>query len=434
MIRNTANGVWCSDTVTGHKSPEFSTVDNQLTIAGNGEMYTFGFWEQSLDVTGGTYYRFRVEFAPEDIEDCNICVLNALYWIEEDLDCKCSCDNISSYKTVDGKIVGEDIFRAPKDAKKVSVQLSLRYAKKGKVTWSHCALVECSKPKKREARVSVVKWHPYECSVKKKYLSELREILDECGQKQSDIVLLPEFTNRYDTVTPFNQIAESIIDGETITAVKEMANKYNMYVCADFLESDNGLVFNTAVLFNRKGEFVGKYRKTHLYWPESRYWSEVPGDEYPIFDLDFGRVGIMICYDNWYPEVSRLLGLKGAELLLFPNEGYDPIIMPARAVDSRVYIAVSSLEMPSSIYDVKGNIVADCDSRVATAIIDLAYRPALYPIAGGTMNHSSGGRRGAQNTVSTKLYSEILAQVTKFSNNSESFLTLGADTKDLSIR
>ena len=67
-----------------------------------------------------------------------------------------------------------------------------------------------------------------------------------------------------------------------------------------------------------------------------------PGVDYPVFDTDFGRVGISICYDSWFPEIYRALGLSGAELVLLPNAGYYEDLMPARAADSGIWVAVST--------------------------------------------------------------------------------------------
>ncbi|AMV40187.1 carbon-nitrogen hydrolase family protein [Planctomyces sp. SH-PL62] len=105
--------------------------------------------------------------------------------------------------------------------------------------------------------------------------------------------------------------------------------------------SEDGSFANTALLFDRSGEIAGKYRKVHAAVDHSEGqppWSSPPqgkddewystndpewkmkrGDEFPVFDLDFGRVGILTCYDGWFPESSRILSLKGAEILVWIN-------------------------------------------------------------------------------------------------------------------
>jgi hypothetical protein len=68
-----------------------------------------------------------------------------------------------------------------------------------------------------------------------------------------------------------------------------------------------------------------------------------PGDDYPVFDCDFGRIGIEICYDSWFPEVARVLALKGAEIVFCPNAGYHPIVGAASCCTNGIYfVSVSS--------------------------------------------------------------------------------------------
>ncbi|MEM2146528.1 MAG: carbon-nitrogen hydrolase family protein, partial [Candidatus Jordarchaeaceae archaeon] len=116
----------------------------------------------------------------------------------------------------------------------------------------------------------------------------------------------------------------------------EKAKKYKAYICGCFYEREGDFAFNTAVLIDRKGRLVGKYRKTHPYWPEEPEGVS-PGDDFPVFDTELGKIGIIICYDSWFAETSRILGLKGADIILFPNAGYERKLIPARAIDNNVY-------------------------------------------------------------------------------------------------
>jgi len=89
-----------------------------------------------------------------------------------------------------------------------------------------------------------------------------------------------------------------------------------------FEEALPGIYFNTAVVFDADGSFLGKYRKNHI--PDGPQYLEkyyfTPGDlGYPVFQTRFGKLGIGICWDQWFPEVARILALKGAEILLYPT-------------------------------------------------------------------------------------------------------------------
>lgn len=112
-------------------------------------------------------------------------------------------------------------------------------------------------------------------------------------------------------------------------------------------EYNDGKIYNSSYILDRNGVELGRYRKTQLTIGEHDL---TPGDDIPVFDLDFGKVGIMICFDNYFPEVARVLGLKGAELVLSPLYG-DTLIpqweikMKARAIDNSMYIASSQIDM-----------------------------------------------------------------------------------------
>ncbi len=119
------------------------------------------------------------------------------------------------------------------------------------------------------------------------------------------------------------------------------ARDHNIYVIGCIYERDKDYVYNTAFLLDRSGQLVGKYRKTHLHWPEM-FQGVRPGGEYPVFDCDFGRIGIEICYDSWFPEVARVLALKGAEVIFCPNAGYHPIVGAATCCDNGIYFVSAS--------------------------------------------------------------------------------------------
>lgn len=416
--------------------PVFNWNNEGLSISGNGNPYIFGYWMQEVDVIEGVSYRLNVKFKVSNIYDVNLNVLNMVCW-KKDSDTTllhCPYDHVSNYDVREGTIVGESTFMAPPGVTKAEIQLGLRYSEAGEAVWYEVEFSKAELPGERQIKVTTTKWQPYKCETKKSYISALSDLLDKAGIMGSDMVLLPEFTNRYNSELSFDNLAERLCSGYTCDILSDKAIKHNMNICASILEKDEELIFNTAVIFDRKGQLVGKYRKTHLYWPEAFYYGESPGDNYPVFDLDFGKVGVMICYDNWYGETARLLALKGAELILYPNEGYERLLMHARAIDNRVYIAVSSLEMPSIVVDTKGNIICEIAGGLVTSTIDLNYRPAPYPCAGGTLNSSAGGRRSVRNSLSNKLYSEIFKEINTWQNRPENYLWLLNKTENLLVK
>ena len=105
--------------------------------------------------------------------------------------------------------------------------------------------------------------------------------------------------------------------------LQEVAKRLGIVLVVPFFEEAlPGVYFNTAVVYDRDGTYLGKYRKNHI--PEGPQYLEkyyfTPGDlGYPIFKTQFGIIGSGICWDQWFPEVARILALQGAEILLYPT-------------------------------------------------------------------------------------------------------------------
>jgi predicted amidohydrolase len=143
------------------------------------------------------------------------------------------------------------------------------------------------------------------------------------------------------------------------------------------LEKDEDKYYQTGVLIGRSGEIIGKYRKTHIPLSEAEY-GYTPGSEYPVFDTDFGKIGIMICWDHWFPEPARILRSKGAEIIFLPTQGNAQIQEQARAVDNSVYLVVSGYVDPknSKIINPLGQVIKTVSKPHSYAVeeIDLDQR------------------------------------------------------------
>jgi predicted amidohydrolase len=197
----------------------------------------------------------------------------------------------------------------------------------------------------------------------------------------------------------------------------EKAKQYGAYVAGGIVRKDEqaDLVYNTALLVDRKGKLVGSYDKVHPYSPELNDQGISAGRNVSVFKTDFGTVGIMICYDSWFTDVAELLALKGAEVILFPNAGYYRALMPARAADNRVRIVCSSWSSGYGVWDTVGRDLsnpgadqshgdppgATCREVVKTTVgdtgllmasLDLNCSPSPH-YNGGSMFEAPGGRR-----------------------------------------
>lgn len=174
-------------------------------------------------------------------------------------------------------------------------------------------------------------------------------LLERAGQAGAGLALLPEdlLCRLAEGGLASDETAQPV-PGPFSGRLAEQAARHRMWVAACHYERDGSLIWNCAYLLDRDGRLAGKYRKVHeaeLYRVE--HGVQV-GDDYPVFQTDFGRVGMMICFDNVFPETSRILALRGAELILFPDANYHPseldieTVTRARAIDNGVYIARAS--------------------------------------------------------------------------------------------
>ncbi len=141
--------------------------------------------------------------------------------------------------------------------------------------------------------------------------------INKAKENGASVVCFPELniTGHAGCVDMIGQ-AEKVPGGKSIDLLCELAAKLNIYICAGIAEDDNGIHYNTQFIVGPEG-FLGKQRKTHLSADEYFYFRA--GTNLQIFDLPIARLGIIICYDNVFPEISRVFAIKGCELLLCPH-------------------------------------------------------------------------------------------------------------------
>jgi N-carbamoylputrescine amidase len=118
-----------------------------------------------------------------------------------------------------------------------------------------------------------------------------------------------------------NTKAAENLDGKTVSFFKEQAKKFNTVVIVPFFEKYGDDYYNSSAVISEEGGVIGVYRKVHLpnveYYYEKSYFSS--GNEFPVFKTSFGNIGIQMCWDNFYPESSRILAIKGAEIIFAPT-------------------------------------------------------------------------------------------------------------------
>jgi predicted amidohydrolase len=173
--------------------------------------------------------------------------------------------------------------------------------------------------------------------------------VDEAIRQGADVICLPEYwaTNGLGPEGR-EQHAEAAPGGPLTALMQERAARGRCYIASDVPERAGDVIYNACALIGRDGAVVGKYRKTHLSPGEAAHAAMAAGKALPVFAADFGVVGIMLCMDLYYPEVARVLALKGAEVLLWPTMTYGPTdeavqtLVRARALENQAYVVASN--------------------------------------------------------------------------------------------
>jgi predicted amidohydrolase len=284
------------------------------------------------------------------------------------------------------KAMFSDVLVAPKDADGARLSLEVKWPGRGEVLWKQVSLRPTADPGPRKVKIGTVYLRPRN-STPQKNLDLWCDQIDAAGKLGLDIVCLGETITRVGTTASLEDVAEPI-PGPATTRLGQAAKKNRIWVVAGLTERVGSVVYNTAVLLNRQGEIAGTYRKVHL--PREEWKEGVrPGDQSPVFDTDFGRIGMQICYDWFFPEMVELLALKGAEIVFAPTWGNtlpdrDGMVdgestFRVRARDNGVYMVPSVYDGPSLIIDPMGRILASNKGQegVFWAEVDLNKRECL---------------------------------------------------------
>lgn len=156
----------------------------------------------------------------------------------------------------------------------------------------------------------------------------------EAAKNGAAIILLPELfertyfcqERRYD----FLSFASSVSENPAVLRMQHVAAELGVVIPVSFYERDGNRQYNSVAMIDADGSMRGIYRKTHIpddhYYQEKFYFS--PGDTgFRVFETRFGRVGVGICWDQWFPEAARAMALLGADILLYPTAiGSEPIL------------------------------------------------------------------------------------------------------------
>jgi predicted amidohydrolase len=275
--------------------------------------------------------------------------------------------------------------QAPADAVYATLRLMLRWADRGKVVWCGPLLGEIPEPKPRTLTAAIATGKFPGESIESN-MAFVLDLIARAADAGADVVCLPECITTWRTKDLPHEGARPIPGRETDQLCQAAARRY-IDVVGSIYELNGKLIHNTGLYVDRDRGILGKYRKVHLAVGE-RWKGITPGDDFPVWETRYGRVGMLICYDSVMGEAHRILAQKGAEVLFMPIMG-DPRavgdaarenwrrIMQVRAMDNHVWFVVcQNAGEWGLIARPDGQIAAEVDpaSGIATAELDLGFR------------------------------------------------------------
>ena len=181
-------------------------------------------------------------------------------------------------------------------------------------------------------------------------LDEVAALVGSEAARGADLIALPETWRGQSSERP-----PETLEGPTIAAMAGLARRHRTYIVCSLDRTDGALRWNSAVLLGRSGEVVGVYDKAYPYWSEFDITPPVqPGRDVPVFETDFGRLGLAICFDANYPEAWQRLADQDAELVIWPSAYSAGTTLQAHALMHHYYIVSSTQCCDCLAYDITG--------------------------------------------------------------------------------
>ncbi|MGH9444857.1 MAG: carbon-nitrogen hydrolase family protein [Terriglobia bacterium] len=199
----------------------------------------------------------------------------------------------------------------------------------------------------RPVRVASIGFHPG------RPLEEIVSLVDREGNQGTDLIALPETCRGQD------ETSQETLEGPTVTAMARLARKHRTYIVCPIDRKHGDQRFNSAVFLNREGKVVCIYNKMFPVWASECMKNHVlPGEQARVYQADFGRVGLAICFDvNWSP-IWETLANHGAELVIWPSAYSAGRSLQARAIAYNYSIVSATWTPDCLVYDIDGSELA----------------------------------------------------------------------------
>lgn len=375
-----------------------SDEDPLLVVSTGQESGRHGQWLRRFPVQGGKYYSFEASYWFDGVEHPRRSIVVRLDWENDKGGKVASQESVNpdyfpgrglppaqaefpaAHPDVEGWWKASGTYRAPEDAARVVVRLEVKWAPRSEVVFRGIRWTPGEAPAPRLVRLATVHFQPRGGRTPEGNRELFVPLVEEAALQKADLIVLPESLTLYGTGRKYHEVAEPV-PGPSTRFFGALSRKHDLYIVAGILEQEGDLVYNTAILTGPDGKLVGRYRKVTLPMEEIA-GGICPGDSYPVFDTRFGKLGMMICYDVFFPEVGRELARAGAEVVALPIWGGNPKLAEARAVENHFYLVTSTYTshedrwMRSGIYDREGQLIADADhwGQVVVREVDLAQR------------------------------------------------------------
>ena len=359
-----------------------------------------GSWNRDFPVDGGATYRFSAKRRTENIDVVRRAGVARIIWLDASGK-RVTRDRVSYASYLpgqkpraepefppDGTTTGDwtevgAVYRAPSSAKVARVELHFRWGPpNSSVEWSNVEFEKATSIKPRLVRLATVHHRPRAGKTAREKREQFAPLIRQAAEQNADLVVLPETLTYYGSGSNYIDRAEPV-PGPSTEYFARLAKQHDLYIVAGLLERDAHLVYNVAVLLGPDGDIVGKYRKVTL--PRGEIEGGImPGHEYPVFETRFGKLGMMICYDGFFPEVARELTKNGAEVIAWPVWGCNPQLAEARACENHVYLISSTYTEPdrnwtiSAVYGHDGKPLAQATEWGSIAVTEVDLNQALH--------------------------------------------------------